>query len=170
MEETSAPSALAAPSKKLEVYNEILRQHKESDNPEVLLPGFDNELWANFTHLPVRLICVFSPDGGFVDEDQTFPKTHLPADSSSPPLILPSSSPPSSPSPSPPILSVPPPRQTIISHPSLLSSSSSTVLLLSPPPPPTSPSHLSAAHRFSISPLRLPDHHQRISPLHLTQT
>ncbi|KAL9275839.1 Serine/threonine-protein kinase STY46-like protein [Drosera capensis] len=79
MEETSesigsgpAPAALAAATgdstaagaaagtnprqqhKKLEVYNEILRRLKESDNPEVLLPGFDDELWAHFTRLPVR--------------------------------------------------------------------------------------------------------------------
>ncbi|GAB4853115.1 Serine/threonine-protein kinase sty46 [Ancistrocladus abbreviatus] len=39
---------------KLEVYNEILRRLKESNNPEANQPGFDDELWAHFTRLPAR--------------------------------------------------------------------------------------------------------------------
>lgn len=41
--------------KKLEVYNEVLRRLKEeSNNPEALQPGFDDELWAHFNRLPSR--------------------------------------------------------------------------------------------------------------------
>ncbi|KAM7479484.1 hypothetical protein LguiA_027697 [Lonicera macranthoides] len=39
---------------KLEVYNEVLRRLKESNNSEVIEPGFDNELWAHFNRLPTR--------------------------------------------------------------------------------------------------------------------
>lgn len=39
---------------KLEVYNEVLRRLKDSDNPEALLPGFDDELWSHFNRLPTR--------------------------------------------------------------------------------------------------------------------
>ncbi|CAN1276313.1 Serine/threonine-protein kinase STY46 [Linum perenne] len=39
---------------KLEVYNEVLRRLKESDNEEVDRAGFDDELWSHFTRLPVR--------------------------------------------------------------------------------------------------------------------
>ncbi|XP_009588108.1 serine/threonine-protein kinase STY46 isoform X1 [Nicotiana tabacum] len=40
--------------KKLEVYNEVLRRLKESNNVEALEPGFDDELWAHFNRLPTR--------------------------------------------------------------------------------------------------------------------
>lgn len=39
---------------KLEVYNEVLRRLKDSNNPESLLPNFDDELWAHFNRLPNR--------------------------------------------------------------------------------------------------------------------
>ncbi|GAB2291902.1 Serine/threonine-protein kinase sty46, variant 2 [Dionaea muscipula] len=39
---------------KLEVYNEILRRLKDSNNPEALLPGFDDELWDHFNRLTAR--------------------------------------------------------------------------------------------------------------------
>ncbi|KAI4350242.1 hypothetical protein L6164_004715 [Bauhinia variegata] len=42
------------PSKKLEVYNEVLRRLKVSKDPEAMQPGFDNELWAHFNRLPTR--------------------------------------------------------------------------------------------------------------------
>ncbi|KAI4297813.1 hypothetical protein L6164_037678 [Bauhinia variegata] len=41
-------------SKKLEVFNEILRRLKDSNNQEAMQPGFDNELWAHFKRLPTR--------------------------------------------------------------------------------------------------------------------
>ncbi|XP_059314442.1 serine/threonine-protein kinase STY46-like [Lycium ferocissimum] len=41
--------------KKLEVYNEVLRRLKESNNyDEALQPGFDDQLWAHFNRLPTR--------------------------------------------------------------------------------------------------------------------
>ncbi|CAI0407912.1 unnamed protein product [Linum tenue] len=39
---------------KLEVYNEVLRRLKESDNEEADRAGFDDELWSHFSRLPVR--------------------------------------------------------------------------------------------------------------------
>ncbi|XP_024990418.1 serine/threonine-protein kinase STY46-like isoform X1 [Cynara cardunculus var. scolymus] len=39
---------------KLEVYNEILRRLKESNNGEAKKPGFDDELLAHFNRLPTR--------------------------------------------------------------------------------------------------------------------
>ncbi|KDP26301.1 hypothetical protein JCGZ_22286 [Jatropha curcas] len=39
---------------KLEVYNEVLRRLKESNNEEANRPGFDDELWAHFHRLPTR--------------------------------------------------------------------------------------------------------------------
>lgn len=39
---------------KFEVYSEVLRRLKESNNPEANLPGFDDELWAHFNRLPTR--------------------------------------------------------------------------------------------------------------------
>ncbi|KAK9666747.1 hypothetical protein RND81_14G208100 [Saponaria officinalis] len=40
--------------RKVEVYNEVLRRLKESNNPEAVVPGFDDELWAHFYRLPAR--------------------------------------------------------------------------------------------------------------------
>ncbi|KAJ9132685.1 hypothetical protein P3X46_033525 [Hevea brasiliensis] len=39
---------------KLEVYNEVLRRLKESNNEEANRPGFDDELWSHFHRLPTR--------------------------------------------------------------------------------------------------------------------
>ncbi|XP_062022970.1 serine/threonine-protein kinase STY46 [Rosa rugosa] len=39
---------------KLQVYNEVLRRLKDSQNDEAILPGFDDELWAHFNRLPTR--------------------------------------------------------------------------------------------------------------------
>ncbi|KAJ4964984.1 hypothetical protein NE237_016833 [Protea cynaroides] len=39
---------------KLEVYNEVLRRLNESNNEEVNLPGFSDELWSHFNRLPTR--------------------------------------------------------------------------------------------------------------------
>ncbi|XP_074285891.1 serine/threonine-protein kinase STY46 [Silene latifolia] len=39
---------------KLEVYNQVLRRLKESNVPEALLPGFDDQLWSHFHRLPAR--------------------------------------------------------------------------------------------------------------------
>lgn len=39
---------------KLEVYNEVLRRLKDSNNPESLLPDFDDQLWSHFNRLPAR--------------------------------------------------------------------------------------------------------------------
>ncbi|KAJ9189494.1 hypothetical protein P3X46_000779 [Hevea brasiliensis] len=39
---------------KLEVYNEVLRRLKQSNNEEANRPGFDDELWAHFHRLPTR--------------------------------------------------------------------------------------------------------------------
>ena len=60
-ETTSSASGTAAPNsrqhrQKLEVYNEVLRRLKESENQESVVPCFDDELWAHFNRLPVRLI------------------------------------------------------------------------------------------------------------------
>ncbi|XP_021775011.1 serine/threonine-protein kinase STY46-like [Chenopodium quinoa] len=58
-ETTSSASATAALNsrqqrQKLEVYNEVLRRLKESNNPESSPPSFDDELWAHFHRLPAR--------------------------------------------------------------------------------------------------------------------
>ncbi|KAH9624282.1 hypothetical protein KSS87_004140 [Heliosperma pusillum] len=39
---------------KLEVYNQVLQRLKESNVPEALLPGFDDQLWSHFHRLPAR--------------------------------------------------------------------------------------------------------------------
>ncbi|KAL8158826.1 hypothetical protein V2J09_000363 [Rumex salicifolius] len=43
---------------KFEVYSEVLRRLKESNNPESTLPGFDDELWSHFNRLPNRAMDV----------------------------------------------------------------------------------------------------------------
>ncbi|KAM3344257.1 serine/threonine-protein kinase STY46 isoform X1 [Capsicum galapagoense] len=50
----SAPTNSRQQRKKLEVYNEVLRRLKESNNVEAQQPGFDDELWAHFNRLPTR--------------------------------------------------------------------------------------------------------------------
>jgi len=60
--ETQTPVAVGGPAnqrqqrQKLEVYNEVLRRLKDSNNPESLLPGFDDELWSHFNRLPARFL------------------------------------------------------------------------------------------------------------------
>ncbi|KAM4099362.1 hypothetical protein ACJW30_07G153000 [Castanea mollissima] len=39
---------------KLEVYNEVLRRLRDSNNDEALQPGFDDQLWTHFNRLPTR--------------------------------------------------------------------------------------------------------------------
>lgn len=43
-------------SKKVEVYNEVLRRLKESHHPEAEAATFDDELWAHFNRLPTRFV------------------------------------------------------------------------------------------------------------------
>ncbi|KAL8150252.1 hypothetical protein V2J09_020060 [Rumex salicifolius] len=50
----SAPSHPRQQRQKFEVYSEVLRRLKELNNPEAILPGFDDELWAHFNRLPTR--------------------------------------------------------------------------------------------------------------------
>ncbi|XP_069146625.1 serine/threonine-protein kinase STY46 isoform X2 [Solanum lycopersicum] len=50
----SAPANSRQHRKKLEVYNEVLRRLKESDNDEAQQPGFEDELWSHFNRLPTR--------------------------------------------------------------------------------------------------------------------
>lgn len=50
----SAPTNSRQHSKKLEVYNEVLRRLKQSNNVEAQQPAFDDELWAHFSRLPTR--------------------------------------------------------------------------------------------------------------------
>ncbi|KAJ8427118.1 hypothetical protein Cgig2_030280 [Carnegiea gigantea] len=58
--QTQTAAAVGGPAnqrqqrQKLEVYNEVLRRLKDSNNPESLLPGFDDELWSHFNRLPAR--------------------------------------------------------------------------------------------------------------------
>ncbi|KAL6965147.1 Serine/threonine-protein kinase sty46 [Sarracenia purpurea var. burkii] len=40
--------------RRIEVYNEVLRSLKETNNQEAKEPGFDDELWAHFNRLPTR--------------------------------------------------------------------------------------------------------------------
>ncbi|XP_043811800.1 serine/threonine-protein kinase STY46 isoform X3 [Manihot esculenta] len=55
---SSSPSLSLAQGRhqrqKLEVYNEVRRRLKESNNEEANRPGFDDELWAHFHRLPTR--------------------------------------------------------------------------------------------------------------------
>lgn len=58
--QTQTAAAVGGPAnqrqqrQKLEVYNEVLRRLKDSNNPESLLPVFDDELWSHFNRLPAR--------------------------------------------------------------------------------------------------------------------
>ncbi|KAK9270984.1 hypothetical protein L1049_026572 [Liquidambar formosana] len=63
MEDTASCSSRAVdylpfPSRKqrqrVEVYGEILRRLKDTNNQEACSPGFDDELWAHFNRLPTR--------------------------------------------------------------------------------------------------------------------
>ncbi|KAM7470956.1 hypothetical protein LguiA_009139 [Lonicera macranthoides] len=50
----SSPANTRQQKLKLEVYNEVLRRLKDSNNAEAKEPGFDDELWAHFNRLPTR--------------------------------------------------------------------------------------------------------------------
>lgn len=60
---SSSPSLSLAQGRhqrqKLEVYNEVRRRLKESNNEEANRPGFDDELWAHFHRLPTRYLYFF---------------------------------------------------------------------------------------------------------------
>ncbi|KAJ4715928.1 putative Protein kinase [Melia azedarach] len=51
---SSPPRQSRQQRQKLEVYNEVLRRLKESDNQEANQPGFDDQLWTHFNRLPTR--------------------------------------------------------------------------------------------------------------------
>lgn len=55
----SVPTQTRKRMQKFEVYHEVLRRLKESQNEEASQPGFEDELWAHFNRLPSRY-CVFS--------------------------------------------------------------------------------------------------------------
>ncbi|XP_054777381.1 serine/threonine-protein kinase STY46-like [Prosopis cineraria] len=55
VQETSSPPAQNRQQRqKLEVYNEVLRRLKDSNNEEAVQPGFHHQLWAHFNRLPTR--------------------------------------------------------------------------------------------------------------------
>ncbi|KAI9124159.1 hypothetical protein K1719_005459 [Acacia pycnantha] len=53
-ETSSSPTQNRQQRQKLEVYNEVLRRLKESNNEEAMQPGFQHQLWAHFNRLPTR--------------------------------------------------------------------------------------------------------------------
>ncbi|XP_021285688.1 serine/threonine-protein kinase STY46 [Herrania umbratica] len=52
--DTSSPVQSRQQRQKLNVYNEVLRRLRESDQEEANRPGFDDELWTHFNRLPTR--------------------------------------------------------------------------------------------------------------------
>lgn len=58
---SSPPAQTRQKRQKLEVYNEVLRRLKESNNEEAIQPGFDDQLWAHFTRLPTRYLYPTNP-------------------------------------------------------------------------------------------------------------
>ncbi|KAK3038896.1 hypothetical protein RJ639_028618, partial [Escallonia herrerae] len=52
--ESSLPAQGRKRRRKVEVYHDVLRRLKESNDEEASQPGFDDELWAHFSRLPVR--------------------------------------------------------------------------------------------------------------------
>ncbi|PSR99547.1 Serine/threonine-protein kinase [Actinidia chinensis var. chinensis] len=50
----SVPSQSGKRRQKFEVYHEIIRRLRDSDNEEANQPGFEDELWAYFNWLPIR--------------------------------------------------------------------------------------------------------------------
>ncbi|XP_077246744.1 serine/threonine-protein kinase STY46-like isoform X2 [Tasmannia lanceolata] len=50
----SSPTHARQQWHKIEVYNEVFRRLRESENDEANLPGFEDELWAHFNRLPTR--------------------------------------------------------------------------------------------------------------------
>ncbi|KAK4258458.1 hypothetical protein QN277_004905 [Acacia crassicarpa] len=53
-ETSSSPAQNRQQRQKLQVYNEVLRRLKESNNEEAMQPGFQHQLWAHFNRLPTR--------------------------------------------------------------------------------------------------------------------
>lgn len=51
-----SPARSRQQRQKFEVYHEVLRRLKDSDNEEAIQPGFDDELWAHFNRLPTRYL------------------------------------------------------------------------------------------------------------------
>ncbi|KAJ0077178.1 hypothetical protein Patl1_35862 [Pistacia atlantica] len=51
---SSPPAQSRQQRQKLEVYNEVLRRLKQSNNEEANQPCFDDELWTHFNRLPTR--------------------------------------------------------------------------------------------------------------------
>lgn len=49
-----SPAQSRQQRQKFEVYNEVLRRLKDSNNGEAMQPGFDDELWVHFNRLPTR--------------------------------------------------------------------------------------------------------------------
>ncbi|KAA0040325.1 serine/threonine-protein kinase STY46 isoform X1 [Cucumis melo var. makuwa] len=49
-----SPAQSRQQRQKFEVYNEVLRRLKDSNNEEAIQPGFDDELWVHFNRLPTR--------------------------------------------------------------------------------------------------------------------
>ncbi|CAM8974300.1 unnamed protein product [Rhodiola kirilowii] len=50
----TSPAQSKQHRQKVEVYNEVLRRLKESNNEEANQPGFEDELWNHFNRLPAR--------------------------------------------------------------------------------------------------------------------
>ncbi|XP_041014469.1 serine/threonine-protein kinase STY46-like isoform X1 [Juglans microcarpa x Juglans regia] len=50
----SSPARTRQQRQKLEVYSEVLRRLKDSENTETTQPGFEAQLWAHFNRLPAR--------------------------------------------------------------------------------------------------------------------
>ncbi|KAF5449035.1 hypothetical protein F2P56_029523 [Juglans regia] len=50
----SSPARSRQQRQKLEVYNEVLRRLRDSDNEEAFQTGFDDQLWSHFNRLPTR--------------------------------------------------------------------------------------------------------------------
>jgi hypothetical protein len=50
----SSPANTRQQKLKLEVYNDVLRRLRDTNNAEAQHPGFDDELWAHFNRLPTR--------------------------------------------------------------------------------------------------------------------
>lgn len=57
-QDTSAtsPARNRQQRQKLEVYNEVLRRLRDSDNEEAFQTGFDDQLWSHFNRLPTRYL------------------------------------------------------------------------------------------------------------------
>ncbi|GFS34703.1 RPAP1-like, carboxy-terminal protein [Actinidia rufa] len=72
--------------RKLEVYNQVLRRLRESNNQEAKEPGFEDELWAHFNRLPLVVLacarfihCILSCDANesyfhISEKISTYPK------------------------------------------------------------------------------------------------